>query len=147
MASARGEHTGRQISQNSPSTEMEALLADTYTGFPTDLRSDYGEPSQPLLQSPGMAAELRLLLQALPTKADIAALIDKVETAHRKELSVMKADVQALTTRVEMGESSLAALERRVSAVEGIQDTQAEALQDQQLHMEEMEDRSRRNNL
>lgn len=59
----------------------------------------------------------------------------------------MRADVSALATRLETGESSLAALERRMSEVEETQDTQAEALQEQILRLEEMEDRSCRNNL
>lgn len=110
---------------------MDTLLPDTCTGIPSVLRSDYGEPSQPPSQQPRVDAELRSLLQALPTKADIVVLIATVEAAHRKEMNAVKADVGALTARVETGEASLAALERRMSAVEEIQDAHAEALQDQ----------------
>lgn len=60
---------------------------------------------------------------------------------------MVKAVIKALTTRIEMGESSLAALEHRVSTMEELQDAHAEALIDQHLHLEDMKDWSCRNNL
>lgn len=147
MAAARTGHTEGQEMSSSPPLQRDTQAADSYAGFPTDLRSTFGEPSQPSGQSSGVDTELRALLQALPTKNDIAALIATVEAAHRKEMKAVRADVSALAVRIESGESSLSVLERRMSAMEENQNMQAEALQEQQLRLEEMEDRSRRNNL
>lgn len=104
MATPHGEHSGRQTVSGSPSPHRDTQSADKYAGFPADLRPGFGEHSQPPSQAPGVEAELRSLLQALPTKADIAALIAMVEAAHHKEMNVVRADVSALTTRRVRGE-------------------------------------------
>lgn len=49
--------------------------------------------------------DLRALIQALPTRADIEALIYKVEEAHHKELQQVQTVLQALTVRVTEGEA------------------------------------------
>lgn len=103
-------------------------------------------PSQtPLLF--GADEELRAILQALPTKADIETLIGKVEAAHRKEIRAVKQEVHSLSDRLTVGEASVSEIDRRVSVLESQHRAQAEAAIGLQLHMEEMEDRSRRNNL
>lgn len=112
-----------------------------------DFHPDPGEPSQPFSQTYRADTELRSLIQALPTKADIVALIGTVEAAHRKELNAVKLEVKALTTRITPGESSLSTLEQWVLTLEAFQESRVEALVNQQLHLEDMEGRSRRNNL
>lgn len=77
-------------------------------------------------------------------KADIEALVGHVEAARRKEIFAVKQEVQSLSTRLTVGETSLSALDRRVATLEANQRSQAELSVGLQLHME---DRSRRNNL
>lgn len=94
-----------------------------------------------------MDAELRALLHGLPTRANIESLIGRLEEQHRKALQEVKQDLQSLTTRMTMGESSLVAMEQRVTSLESLQDAHMDAAITLQLHMEDMEDRSRCNNL
>lgn len=91
--------------------------------------------------------ELNSILQALPTKADIEALVGRVEASHKKETWSVKQEVQSLNTRLTAGESSLLTLEQRLTTLESQQKVQAESAVELQLRMEEFEDRSRRNNL
>lgn len=95
----------------------------------------------------GADAELKAILQALPTRSDIEALVRRVEAAHRKEIRAVKQEVQALNTRLTSGESSLTTLEKRVTALESRQDSQSASAVELQLCVEEMEDWSRRNNV
>lgn len=92
-------------------------------------------------------AELKAILQALPTRADIEALVGKVEAAHKREMKEIKQDMQSLSSRLTTGEFSLVTLEQRVASLESTHKDQACSAVDLQLRMEEMEDRSRRNNL
>lgn len=92
-------------------------------------------------------AELKAILQALLTRADIEALVGKVEAAHKREIRAVKQDVQALSTRLSAGECSLVTLEQRVTTLESRQRDQSNSAVDLQLRMEEMEDWSRRNKL
>lgn len=78
-------------------------MSNTYLGITPDFHPDTGELSQPFSQPYSVDAELQSLLQALPTKADIAALFGTVEATHRKELNAVKSDVKALTTRIRTG--------------------------------------------
>lgn len=87
------------------------------------------------------------MLQALPMRADIEALILRIEEAHSRDLREVRTELHSLTDRVTTGETSLSSLESRVLALESVQDSQSVGAQEMQLHLEEMEDRSRRNNL
>lgn len=75
------------------------------------------------------------------------ALIGWVEAAHRQELRVVWKEVQMFSSRLTVGETSLSTLDQRVSALETVQDKHTEAAAPLQLHLGDMEDRSRRNNL
>lgn len=87
------------------------------------------------------------LLRALPTKADIESLMSRLETQHRKDIQEVRGELSSLDTRLTAGETSVMDLEWRVSALEHLQDAHIDTTTMLQLHMEEMEDRSRRNNL
>lgn len=85
-----------------------------------------------------------MLLQALPTRSDTEALVGSLEASHCKEIMAVRKKVNALSNRMGTGESSVAALEGRMTAMESLQTATALT---HQLHSEEMEDHSRRNNL
>lgn len=74
-------------------------------------------------------------------------LIGRVEAAHRKEIRAIKQEVHSLSDRLTAGEVSMSEIDRRVSVLDSQHRVQTEAAIGLQLHMEEMEDRSRRNNL
>lgn len=94
-----------------------------------------------------MPIPLRALLRDLPTRSDIEAWVGKLEAAHRKYITAVRKAIKQLTDRVDSGESSVAALERRMQAMENRQTSQATKILTQQLQLENTEDRSRRNNL
>lgn len=80
------------------------------------------------------------ILWALPTKADIESIISRLETQHRKDMQEVRGELGSLNRRLVAGESSVTSLEHH-------QDAHIDAATMLQLHMEEMEDRSRRNHL
>lgn len=104
-----------------------------------------GTPHRPFML--GADAELKAILQALPTRADIEALVGRVEAARKKEIRAVKQEVQALNTHLTAGESSLTTLEKIVTVMESRQDNQSTSAVELQLRVEEMEVRSRRNNV
>lgn len=111
-------------------------------GTPAVFRSKTEVPTQ---NQSHLDEDLRSLLQALPTSAHIEALILRIEEAHSRDLTEMRADLHTLADRVANGESSISSLENRVQALEHAQEIHAMESQEMQLHLEEMEDRSRRN--
>lgn len=147
MAAARGSMAGSQTPNNSPILHTEVLLPDMYLGILLDFQPDPRESSHSFSQPYWADMELQSLIRALPTKVDIVALIGTVEAAHRKELTTVKSEVKALTSRITADESSLSAIDHRVSALEELQEAHVEALVTQQVHLKDMEDRSLRNNL
>lgn len=113
-------------------------------GTPAVFRSATADPT------PGQSRledDLRAMLQALPTRADIETLIQRVEEAHKRDIQEIKTDIQTIDHRVTTGESLTSALESRILSLEQAQESRDRELQEVQLHLEEMEDRSRRNNL
>lgn len=72
---------------------------------PAVFRSD-PQGSQNLPLTLRADAELRVLLQALPTRSDIEALIGKFEASNCKELMVVKKSVKVLSDWMESGGSS-----------------------------------------
>lgn len=122
-----------------PSPEPDHLT-ETLTDFQTDMAG----PSQ---SQSRLEDDLRAMLQALPTRADIEALIFCIEEAHGRDMQEVRNDLQSLTDRVSTRETSVSSLENWVAALERSEDTHSAAALEMQLHLEEMEDRSRRNNL
>lgn len=131
-------------------TSVEAL--QTIPQSPRTLAAVAG--ATPMIPLPGekeaaglKMEDLKTLIQALPTRADIETLIGKVEDAHRKELELVRGELQILVERVTDGESAYQSLEQRVSILERDSYTQKETSVALQLQLEDLEDRSRRNNV
>lgn len=80
-------------------------------------------------------------------KSDIETLIGRLEEKQHKEIQGVRKDVQSLSTRLTMGEFSMATLSQRVPALVSLQEAHVDAAVALQLHIEDMEDRSRGNNL
>lgn len=62
--------------------------------------------------------DLRTLIQALPMRKDIEALIYRVEEAHNRELQVVHTDIQSISERLAVEETTTSALEQRVAVLE-----------------------------
>lgn len=99
------------------------------------------------LQPSGVSDDIREILQALPTKSDIEALILRIEEAHSRDIQEVRGDLHALTNRVDSGEATISSLTHRIEALERSQVSQMDTAIDLQLHLEDLEDRSRSNNL
>lgn len=91
--------------------------------------------------------ELRALLRAIPTRADFESLASRLEASHRRDIAAVRTDITALSERMGAGEATVTELTQRLKQVEDTQTNQTKVLLTKQLHLEEIEDRSRRNNL
>lgn len=89
----------------------------------------------------------REMLQALLTQAAIEALILRLEETHRREIQEVKGVVSTLTDGVASGEVSMTSLETRVSELERARDQHRDTAVSLEMHLEDIEDRSHRNNL
>lgn len=116
------------------------LAPETSTTVPTDMAGTSPRSSD-------MPDDIRSILQSLPTKADIEGLILRIEEAHSRDIQEVRADLHALTDRVDSGEATISSLTHRIEALECSQESQDATAVDLQLHLEDLEDRSRRNNL
>lgn len=90
---------------------------------------------------------MRRLLRALPTRADIEALILRVTEAHQQDLQGVRSDVQQLSERLAEGETTILTVEERLAGVEQEQTCQRERSLELQLQIKDLEDRSRRQNV
>lgn len=125
------------MSLPTPSQEPDPL-ADTPAAFcpeMADLTSSQGR----------LNADLCAILQALPTKSDIEALILRIEEAHSRDIHEVRTELHSVADRVTSGE--VTSLMARVQALEWTCESHWLEAQEMQLHLEEMEDRSLRNNL
>lgn len=62
--------------------------------------------------------DLKALLQALPTRSEMEATVSRLEEVHRKDLQMVRTEVQVLVDRFTIEETAVAALEDRVSRME-----------------------------
>lgn len=150
VAAPRGSPRGEK--QRAP-RQTEACSSPVYQPARELSADSYGEPHQTTMASPQppkpilIDQDIRSLLQALPTRSDIEALILKLEETHRRDIQEVRGEISNLTERVSTGESSVSLLSDRVSALEQARDQQRDTAIALQLHLEDVEDRSRRNNL
>lgn len=86
--------------------------------------------------------DIRTLLQALPTKTNIEAMILHLEETHRRDSQDVQGEVSNLADRITMGEASVSSLEGCVSALEQSRDQHRDTAIALQLHLEDIEDRS-----
>lgn len=129
------------VSLNSiPPSDDTVLALETPTTAPTDMAGTSHRSSD-------MPDDIRSILQSLPTKADIEGLILRIEEAHSRDIQEVRADLHTLTDRVDSGETIISSLTHRIEALERSQESQDATAVDLQLHLEDLEDRSRRNNL
>lgn len=111
MADARASMAETQTTENTLTLDMEPEILRSLLDTPSDFHPDPGSSSQPSSLLYRADPELCSLLRALPSKADIVALIGTVEAAHRKEITEVKAEIKVLTSRLTKGESTLTTLE------------------------------------
>lgn len=99
-----GSHHGALDSREPPASPT-STASDAFSETPAAFRPDiHGSSPQPLTFRAD--DELWVLLQALPTKANIEALIGRLKDAHRQELQALKSDMQSLSDRLSSGETT-----------------------------------------
>lgn len=118
MADPRAAPPGNHASHSSPALPAASMSSEAYPDIPPAFLSDPRRSSPYPPTTYQEDNELRTLLQALPTKSDMEALIGRVEAAHRQELQIVRKEVQVLSSRLTTGEASLSTLDQRVSALE-----------------------------
>lgn len=136
-----------------PASPTSSTSLDCFSETPVTLQAVMAGLSQRLS---GIPEDLRIILQTLPTKvdiealpsrADIESLILRVEEAHNREIQEIREEIHGLTEWVESSDTSILSLTQWVSALERSQASQTATAIDLQLHLEDLEDHSRRNNL
>lgn len=120
MVEPRGESEVR-ARDDRPASPVAFMELDCYSDIPAALQTGAQTPTLGLREA-AADAELWALLKALPTKADIESLIGHIESQHRKEMKAVRGEIKSLTTRLSVGETSVAELERRVSDLEHLQE-------------------------
>lgn len=129
------------------SKQIETCVSPCSRAEPERSTDNYGSPHRGTMASPQpseplLDQDIRSLLQALPTRTDIEALILKLEETHRRDIQEVRGEVSTLAERVSTGETSVALLADRVAALEQARDSQKDAAIALQLHLEDMEDRT-----
>lgn len=79
-----------------PASPAASVSSDYYADSPMAFRSVPGPSSQPLTLC--IHSDLRALLHALPTKADIEALFGRLEEQHHKDFVEVRWEVQTLSS-------------------------------------------------
>lgn len=121
-------------------SEAREPLPNTY-----DTRDTMYFPRQP--DTSILDQDIRELLQALPTRTNIEALILRLEETHRRDIQEVGGEVSNLTDRVATGKVSINSLESRESEQEQARDQHHDNAVALQLHLEDIENQSRHNNL
>ncbi|CAH2315771.1 Hypothetical predicted protein [Pelobates cultripes] len=91
--------------------------------------------------------EIRTLLTQLPSKADLAAMFQKLEDSFSEKLQAVAADVQQLGARVQDLEEEAEHINKRGAEAYDTQETYAEAIRYLQRRLDDVDNRGRRNNL
>lgn len=85
--------------------------------------------------------------QQLPTKADFQELISEVKDACRQEIAALRQDIQQVTLRVEDLETEHDTTRTYLSHVHPLLSAQSETIRDMNRHLEDLDNRGRRNNI
>lgn len=83
----------------------------------------------------------------MPSRSNMESLILRLEEAHSRDMQELRTEVQDLTAKVDSNDLTVSSLTQRVLALERSQETQTSRAVDLQLHLEDLEDHSRRNSL
>lgn len=87
------------------------------------------------------------LLRQLPTKEDFRALVAEVKEACKIEIAAVRQDLRQVSDRVESLESEHDLTRRHISQLQAHVSSQEALLQDTRLHLEDLDNRGRRNNI
>lgn len=114
---------------------MESTHPDLQAYSPIPSPEPFNLMETPAVTQPDMAgpsqsqtkldADFRAMLQALPMRSDIEALILRIEEAHRRDIQEVKTELHTITDRLSTRENLITSLETWVLALEQAQDMQA----------------------
>lgn len=86
-------------------------------------------------------------LQAMPTKEDFRQLIEDVKSTCRSEIQVLQSDLKHLADRVEMAKEEIQETKLAVHRAQPQGVDHCTLLRDMQRHLEDLDNRDRRNNI
>ncbi|KAG8584414.1 hypothetical protein GDO81_008823 [Engystomops pustulosus] len=89
----------------------------------------------------------RLSTSNLPTKEDFKSLIAEVKEAFRSEISEIRRDIQGMTQKIDHLEAEQADSRRQTTHTQHALHSQSVTLQDMARHLEDLDNRGRRNNI
>lgn len=157
MATGHSTQTRNTRSTKLPTQPMEGLVEDWATRETPadqinteDIRRHCAGPSQALPFTGLMTSlppELQALISLLPSKADFEALATRLESTLREDIGTLQQTTAQLTERVDSMESWSNNTDRCIEQLERDRDRLQSALLHSYLHIEDLEDRSLRNNI
>uniref|UniRef100_A0A8C5Q4L2 Uncharacterized protein n=1 Tax=Leptobrachium leishanense TaxID=445787 RepID=A0A8C5Q4L2_9ANUR len=122
--------------QVGPESKMAAATCTSAPGSPARSGSEGITPP-----------DLRQLLQALPTREDLTAATTDLRASLLTELRALRTDISGLQTRLHKAEVTQEQQHTVLTAHSTTLDTQQSALQMMARHLEDVENRGRRNNI
>ncbi|KAM9319837.1 protein mono-ADP-ribosyltransferase PARP4 [Gastrophryne carolinensis] len=108
---------------------------------------DEGEPGGLTLRNLLQSLATKEDLQALPSKTDLESMALRIEKAVRKDIEDLQQQTATLDTRVTAVERSREELSRELSELAGLQREVRRQQKEMQLHLDDLENRGRRNNV
>ncbi|CAH2275705.1 Hypothetical predicted protein, partial [Pelobates cultripes] len=87
------------------------------------------------------------LLRALPTKGDLRSATSELGATIRQDIQALRADLQGLTDRMSHVEAACDTLREAQNTLAEAAETSSEQVRGMALHIEDLDNRGRRNNL
>ncbi|XP_056373658.1 actin-binding protein WASF2-like [Hyla sarda] len=97
--------------------------------------------------TPITLADLQSLMHAFPTKAYISNLAQQIVTECKQEFAQFHSDLSTLDTRISVVETAHKSTSSSVQALQSVVNGQKEQLFSMQQHLDDLENRSRQNNI
>ncbi|KAM9315500.1 uncharacterized protein PAF06_006460 [Gastrophryne carolinensis] len=122
-----------------------AILPEAPDNWGTEIQVEI--PSEEKLLERQIQIETISLLRGMPSKSEIENLISKYEVKHKQEIAAVRQEVAHVASRVQVLEAEGPSYDSRIRAIEARCDSQEATIKTCHLHLDDLENRSRRNNL
>ncbi|KAG8571259.1 hypothetical protein GDO81_011568 [Engystomops pustulosus] len=138
----RSQATEDELSAT-PTFARYAAPSPEWASSPENFGTDEMAVKRPPVSEPLWHAHL----QNLPTKEDFKSLIAEVKEAFRSEISEIRRDIQGMTQKIDHLEAGQADSRRQIAHTQHTLHSHSVTLQDMARHLEDLDNRGRRNNI
>ncbi|XP_073500594.1 uncharacterized protein [Phyllobates terribilis] len=130
-------------------TQTKQSMVDA-TKYPTSTESSIAPqpaPSWAASSRPVTLADIQTLLLSFPTKEDMTSFAKYIVEECKQEFAKLQSDVVTLTTRVDTIEQNMTITSATITALQDTIHVQSAHIINLQSHLDDLENRGRRNNL